>query len=55
MAKAGPRVAAVLALYGGKKLQYAAVPGYLDCDTDTMKQIALFTPDGRMWAVKDTE
>ena len=54
-AKEGPRVAAVLALYGGKKLQYSAVPGFIDEDTDTMKQIALFTPDGRKWttAYKD--
>lgn len=52
LAKAGPRVAAVLALSGnGKKLRYAAVPGYMDSDTDGMKQVRLLTPDGREWMV----
>ncbi len=40
-----PRVSAVLR--GGDK--FAAVPGYIDGDTEATKQIALITPDGKVW------
>lgn len=40
-----PRVAAVLR--GGEI--FAAVPGYIDGDTDKTKQVALVTPDGKVW------
>jgi hypothetical protein len=51
LAEEGPRVSAVLTdgdLYG-------AVPGYLDADTNKCRQVALVTPDGRVWETKDTK
>lgn len=45
-ARQGPRVAAV-ALYADER--YLALCGFIDRDTDDIKQIALITPDGRVW------
>lgn len=45
LAAAGPRVAAVLES-GGK---FGAVPGYMDSDGERVSQVALVTPDGRVW------
>ncbi len=48
-AKAGPRVAAVLQRMGEKGVEYKSAPGYMDADNDEIQQIALVTPDGRVW------
>jgi hypothetical protein len=45
LAAEGPRVSAILK----SNLRYGAVPGYLDADTGSIEQVALVTPDGRVW------
>ena len=46
-AKDGPRVAAILAAaLDGKQ---AAAAGFIDADLPNVKQVALVTPDGRVW------
>ena len=45
----GPRVAAVLHL-NGKFDEFEAIPGYVDADTEHIKQVRLVTPDGQEWA-----
>ena len=47
LARAGPRVSAVIS--DGNS--YGAVPGYLDAETGKIKQVALVTPDGRVWEI----
>jgi integral membrane sensor domain MASE1 len=41
----GPRVSAILSM--GDTLLVA--DGFMDTDTDDLKQIVLVTPDGRLW------
>jgi hypothetical protein len=48
LAADGPRVAAVLHGDG----MYGAVAGYLDADFGNIQQVALITPDGRVWEPK---
>jgi hypothetical protein len=50
LAKAGPRVAAVVRLFRGKDAEWDALPGYA-CDADNpeglrFRQVALVDPDG---------
>lgn len=47
-AQDGPRVAAVIERMK-PYFSYQAIPGFIDCDTEEMKQIVLVTPDGRLW------
>lgn len=51
LAAEGPRVAAILVPTSGR-LQYIAIPGYLDKDGENYRQIRLVTPDGRVWEAK---
>lgn len=50
-AKEGPRVAAVVK--HGKS--YSALAGFIDADTKAIKQIALVTPDGRVWMLPEPQ
>jgi hypothetical protein len=54
IAEEGPQVAAVLKIWGSGYSEYRAVPGYIDRDAEELQQIALITPDGRVW-VRETE
>lgn len=49
LAADGPRIAAVLQGDG----RYGAVPGYLDSDAGKIQQVALVTPDGRVWELRN--
>lgn len=51
-AAAGPRVAAIVTK---DATTYRAISGYMDADQADLEQVALVTPDGRVWQPVDTE
>lgn len=46
-----PRVSCVVT--NEEKSTFNALPGYMDKDTNNVKQIALVTPDGRVWVLRE--
>lgn len=55
LAKTGPRVASVVILPKKTDNKHAALPGYMDNDTDNIKTVRLVTPDGRVWEAKESD